>query len=172
MRTLTRRGLHIPLRVRRRRYLLEKGVTTLYWVPAFCIWTSSLRCSLTFSICWNINRDLTPPLQPTTFLGAAVFPPMEKAVPGFTIHLYFQQLIDKEWANPAEYKDPGWPSVRPYALVPETMERLQSPLVDAPVAALGAPSALPADSNALPKDTKDRRVEVFAKRALRTSLGA
>lgn len=52
------------------------------------------------------------------------------------------------------------------------MERFKTPLVDTPVAALGVPSALPVDSDALPKDSKDCRVEIFAKHAFQTSLEA
>lgn len=94
--------------------------------------------------------------------GWQPFPPEDKAILGFPMHPYSQCIIDKEWASPAKYKEPGRPSSQLYALVPELIEHFKNSLVNAPVDALGAPSALPADTDDLPKDPNNRRVEVFA----------
>lgn len=116
-----------PLRERRIRSLPARGVIPLLWGPTSYTRTSSLRYLLLFSIFWSTRRGQTPPLQREVFLGAAAFPPVEKAIQGFPMHPYFQQLVDKEWAAPARYKDPGQLSSRPYALVPEAMDHFRAP---------------------------------------------
>lgn len=75
-----------------------------------------------------------------------------------------QQLIDREWAYPSKARDNHRPSAHLCTLAQEDMRRLKLPLVDAPVAALGAPSILLSDSEGFPRDVADKRIETAARR--------
>ncbi|KAJ6658438.1 hypothetical protein lerEdw1_020142 [Lerista edwardsae] len=52
------------------------------------------------------------------------------------------------------------------------MQRLKLPVVDAPVVALGSSSILPVDSEGLPRDSVDRRIEMAVHRAFESAAGA
>lgn len=65
---------------------------------------------------------------------------------------------------PAAQRYKPKPVLRFYGLEGEDMLHLKPPLVDAPMAALGSSPVLPADSDSLPKDHVDRKIELAAKK--------
>ncbi|KAJ6661856.1 hypothetical protein lerEdw1_013027 [Lerista edwardsae] len=52
------------------------------------------------------------------------------------------------------------------------MQRFRTPVVDAPVAAIGSSSVLPVDSDGLPRDPVDRRIEQAVRRAFDAAAGS
>ncbi|KAJ6667546.1 hypothetical protein lerEdw1_016667 [Lerista edwardsae] len=52
------------------------------------------------------------------------------------------------------------------------MQRFRTPVVDAPVAAIGSSSVLPVDSDGLPRDPVDRRIEQAVQRAFDAAAGS
>ncbi|KAJ6662685.1 hypothetical protein lerEdw1_011325 [Lerista edwardsae] len=55
---------------------------------------------------------------------------------------------------------------------PHLMQRFRTPVVDAPVAAIGSSSVLPVDSDGLPRDPVDRRIEQAVRRAFDAAAGS
>ncbi|KAJ6653732.1 hypothetical protein lerEdw1_008758, partial [Lerista edwardsae] len=54
----------------------------------------------------------------------------------------------------------------------DEMQRFRTPVVDAPVAAIGSSSVLPVDSDGLPRDPVDRRIEQAVRRAFDAAAGS
>lgn len=102
----------------------------------------------------------------------AVFPSNWDVLRGLPVPDYFESLVTKEWEHP--YKDRICLKLvfKFYNLEPDFMQRLKSPLVDAPVAALGYPSILPTDTESLPKNQIDKRFELGARKAFEASAAA